>query len=133
MMGAVMIVYRLEGKSGTGPYTDCVCRDVLVENNFGWGSMHHPSPSIDIEYQERSKLKGGDPYYACNSITQLLSWWYNEKVNTRLEQVGVDIAIYSVPDRYVAVGNKQVAFIRAKARKIGTATIREATDVMFYT
>lgn len=131
-MGVVMIVYRLEGRTGTGPYTDLECRDVLSEHSFGWRSKHHPSPSSDIDRDNHDKIKGGEPYFACNSITQLLSWWHSEKVNAELERVGANVAIYSVPDQYVAVGNKQVAFLRTKARKIGTATIREATDAMFY-
>lgn len=112
-----------------GPYSDFQCTEILNKYSFGYNAVHHPGPYHDIT---NNTGIAGTPYYACNSVEQLLSWWHNDACNEELEAIGAKIVIYEVPDAFVATGNKQVAFIRSKAKKVGTMSISAAEDAMFH-
>ena len=125
-----IMIYRVEGPFGDGPYVDPQCSNILSEHGFGWSAKAHPSPGRDIGIDVFS-VAVEELYFACSSLEQLFSWWHNDTVNKDLSLAGANIAIYSVPDKYVMRSSKQVAFKRNKGTKIGTLTFDQANNVIY--
>ena len=126
-----MLVYRIEGASRNGPYVDYNCHVVLTKHSFGYNNKVHPGPYRDINNKKLRELDGAE-YYACNSIEQLMTWWHNDRVNLDLEKAKANIVVYSVPDKYVAIGNKQVAFIKKRSKKVDTIKISDVVSALYY-
>lgn len=101
-----MLIYRVENKSGRGPWFDRpdepLARGLLAH----WEGLPTPMcDDISIPADWRYRWRSG-----CRSMGELLKW-FPQDVLVALTQLGkYRIVIYRVPNEYVRQGGVQVVF-----------------------
>ena len=124
-----MLVLRIEDSNGFGPYyTE---NRVPFENRYRWeleiergrylpdGNERHIHPDCEPFWHKTTK----DHYYGFMK-KEHLDIWYTPVELGLFESVGVNVNIYSVDDKHVLQGERQLAFLKDKAELIGRYTRR---------
>jgi len=103
-----MIIYRVEGRNGNGPYMFPGYIQTMVDG------LKHPLPRDDgIDMDKITAFH----IFGFASLTALLNW-FDLDTRKHLRQCYFSILVYEVPDTRVLVGNRQVVFDRDHAREI---------------
>lgn len=109
-----MLVYRVEGKNGNGPY---------VFPGFLYGSPEdldrHPLPEND----GIDKGKMTEFHYFAFSNLQSLEDWFDPKARQYLRDKDFTVKVYDVPKQHVMVGKRQVVFDRDHSKLVETMDI----------
>lgn len=113
-----MKVYRVEHVSGHGPYQSLQMSDdvFFVYEKHKREIMdldgRHPMPYNDGIYY------AGGLHFGFRNRRQLKSWFF-APVRRVFGKVGFVVRLYDVPEDFVKIGEKQVAFNKDKAELIG--------------
>ena len=113
-----MKVYRIENKEGFGPYEGFVLLDHDIWSK--WSKLIRPIPEDDNIGRVSEKH-----YYGFANLTDLCCW-FTIKDRKKIKKIEFFITVYSIPDNFVKIGNKQVAFIKYLADK------KEILDVLTF-
>lgn len=101
-----MLVYRVEHEErGHGPYVGCYSETKWDHT----GAYRSVSDSRPMPFEDGIEGLQDKHFFGFQSLTQLRSW-FPPNVWERMSRVGFSVAVYRVPDTWVKVGGKQVAF-----------------------
>jgi hypothetical protein len=120
-----MIVYRVENRMGTGPYSRCINLPSYLTV-----PERHPTPSQDglsSWYNGTDYAKMNEYYFGFESLEQLKSWFtgaFEEEFSEHNYNMGegesskyaYGISCYDVPDEDVEIGDSQLVFLRDNAQ-----------------
>jgi hypothetical protein len=108
-----MLVYRVEHEQkGHGPYVECY-------GDTEWDTdcrYRFPDPQRPMPMEDGIEGLKDAHFFGFQSLIQLRSW-FPPSVWERMSRVGFSVAVYRVPDTWVKVGGKQVAFRKPAAPK----------------
>lgn len=118
-----MIVFRIEGPDGKGPWTSSApdgahAHDELARAaGIATTANGHPGPNRDPGLRHLSISHFSDcPYlfaFACRA--QMLKWFACEEGRERMDRAGYRLVELQVPDEDCVVGLEQVVFLRRSA------------------
>lgn len=107
-----MIVYRVEGVNGYGPYT-------FPYALVGEESGKHPLP--DKDGIDKNKITTWH-LFGFKSLDSLVDW-FDVETRQKLDDAKFNVLVYEVPDIRVLTGGRQVAFDMDYAKHIETLDI----------
>lgn len=113
-----MLVYRVEGPNGNGPYTtnDFSLRFKLCDAHT---DLRHPGPGADDELRRIEY----DEYCGFNSVEALMEW-FSPKWRKALEEEGFIVKVYEYADARVGSFG-QTLFVKHDAVRVTSYKISE--------
>ncbi|TCV62293.1 hypothetical protein [Neorhizobium sp. S3-V5DH] len=120
-----MLVYRIEHTNGEGAFGAGLARihDRNCHDTYRRAAYDHPGPRSEYGTPLKSLFDGYGYYdylFACQSKTQLRSWFGSRPGRRAMAKAGGVMVTYEVPDDAVAKGKTQVAFLKSRATKLSS-------------
>lgn len=111
-----MVIYRVEGKNGNGPYMFPGYIPTVMDDE-----LKHPLPRDDgIDMDKLTVFH----FFGFVSLSALLNW-FDSDIREQLRTSEFNIVVYDVPDIRVLIGNRQVVFDRDHSKVV---TILDIVD-----
>lgn len=116
-----MLIYRVESEEGDlGPFTG-ECGDGSFPFKFDRvkGTESHPVPENDG--LGKDVVEWNDWHCGCVSMDQL-RYWFSDFIK-ELDDMGMTVKVFDVPDEDCRVGRNQVAFLRSDDKIMETMSL----------
>ena len=107
-----MLVYRIEGENGMGPYWDSPIREMGAKHSKG---NSHPNPTeedLDIS----SSFFCGFP-----TLDPMKVWFKGWR--SKMNKMGFRLKVYEIPHIHVQIGDKQLVFEKEFVREVKSLPI----------
>jgi hypothetical protein len=122
-----MRIWRIETKDGGGPYaTGCTLASDECQDSY-----HHPTPASDRRLGLSLERFGADVYnhdcfkYGFFSLEACRAWFYRDKWLENFEERGFYLAEIEIDSKYIAFGDKQLAFLYEKIESKTYLSVKE--------
>lgn len=107
-----MLIYRIEGSDGLGPYWGSPILEMSTAHSRG---DSHPDPmSEDIPMMS-------DSFCGFPTLDQL-KWWF-KGWRSMMRRMGFRLKVYEVPHKFVRIGAKQLVFQKKQAKEVADLPI----------